>query len=208
MAIGEPGVQGMAIEVQLLGRFSVRRSGKEIPSTAFGGRLARVLTRVLVTRRGSFVPTAGGRGRGGLAGPGDRTYRGKNGHPVDVDVDVEDVSSRSFDAVVIPGGYAPDHFRRSERLLEIVREAHEDGKPVAAVCHAPWVAVSAGICKAKRMTSYFAIKDDVINAGADWVDREVVVDGNLITARKPADLGAFCRAIIAALEANDEGAER
>jgi protease I len=106
--------------------------------------------------------------------------------------------------VVIPGGYAPDHFRRSEHLLEVVREAYDEGKPVAAICHAPWVLASAGLCKGMRMTSYFAIKDDVMNAGAEWADQEVVVDGNLITSRKPADLGPFCKAIIRALE---EGAE-
>jgi protease I len=142
-----------------------------------------------------------------VAGLGEETYQGKKGHPVEVDVKVDDVSSRSFDAVVIPGGYAPDHFRRSEHLLDIVREAHDEGKPVAAICHAPWVLVSAGLCKGKRMTSYFAVKDDVVNAGADWVDEEVVVDDNVITSRKPADLGAFCRAIITALEGQvgDEG---
>ena len=136
-----------------------------------------------------------------VAGLGENTYRGKNGHPVDVDMNVDDVSSQSFDAVVIPGGYAPDHFRRSEHLLDVVREAFDEGKPVAAICHAPWVLASAGLCKGRRMTSYFAIKDDVINAGADWVDQEVVVDDNLITSRKPADLGPFCRAIIEALGA-------
>jgi protease I len=140
-----------------------------------------------------------------VAGLGEESYRGKNGHPVDVDMNVDDVSSRSFDAVVIPGGYAPDHFRRSEHLLGIVREAYDEGLLVAAICHAPWVLASAGLCKGRRMTSYFAIRDDVINAGADWVDEEVVVDGNLITSRKPADLGPFCRAIIRALE--DQGGD-
>jgi deglycase len=134
-----------------------------------------------------------------VAGLGEEMYQGKKGHPVEVDVDVEQVSAREFDAVVIPGGYAPDHFRRSEHLLDIVREAHDEGKPVAAICHAPWVLASAGLCKGRRMTSYFAIKDDVINAGADWVDEPVVVDGAIITSRKPADLGPFCRAIIKAL---------
>jgi protease I len=134
-----------------------------------------------------------------VAGLGEASYSGKNGHPVKCDANVEEVSARAFDAVVIPGGYAPDHFRRSERLLEIVREAHEEGKPVAAICHAGWVPVSAGIAKGKRMTSFFSIRDDVVNGGAEWVDQEVVVDDNLITSRNPDDLGAFCRAIIEAL---------
>lgn len=134
-----------------------------------------------------------------VAGLGDREYRGKKGHPVDVDTDVELVSSGEFDAVVIPGGYLPDHLRRSEKVLEIVREAFEAGKLVAAICHGPWVPVSAGILKGKRVTSYWSIRDDVVNAGAEWVDQEVVVDENLITSRQPADLGAFSRAVIEAL---------
>jgi protease I len=134
-----------------------------------------------------------------VAGLGDREYSGKNGHPVAVDADVDDVSAREFDAVIVPGGYAPDHLRRSEKVLEIVRETFEDGKPVAAICHAGWVPISAGIVKGKRLTSVRAIRDDLVNAGADWVDEAVVVDGNLITSRRPPDLGAFCGAIIEAL---------
>jgi protease I len=134
-----------------------------------------------------------------VAGLGDRQYHGKKGHPVEVDTDVELVSSREFDAVLVPGGYLPDHLRRSEKVLEIVREAFDEGKVVAAICHGPWVPVSAGIMKGRRATSFWSIRDDVANAGADWVDQEVVVDGNLITSRQPADLGAFCRAITDAL---------
>lgn len=130
-----------------------------------------------------------------VAGLGDREYRGKKGHPVDVEL----VSSGEFDAVLIPGGYLPDHLRRSEKVLEIVRETYDAGKLVAAICHGPWVPVSAGILKGKRATSFWSIRDDVINAGAEWVDQEVVVDENLITSRQPADLGAFCRAIIDSL---------
>jgi protease I len=135
-----------------------------------------------------------------VAGLGERTYHGKKGHPVEVDTDVARVSAGEFHAVVIPGGYLPDHLRRSERVLELVREVHDQGKPVAAICHAAWVPISAGIAKGRRMTSFSSIRDDVVNAGAEWVDQEVVVDGNLITSREPRDLGAFCRAIIEALE--------
>ena len=135
-----------------------------------------------------------------VAGMGDPAYTGKKGHQIEVDTSVEAISSRDVDALVIPGGYAPDHFRRSERLLELVREIHDEGKPVAAICHAGWVPVSAGIAKGRRMTSFPSIRDDVVNGGADWVDAEVVVDGNLITSRNPDDLGAFCRAIIEAVE--------
>jgi protease I len=134
-----------------------------------------------------------------VAGLGDREYRGKKGHPIEVDTDVELVTTAEFAAVVIPGGYLPDHLRRSEKVLEIVREAFDAGKLIAAICHGPWVPVSAGILKGKRATSFWSIRDDVVNAGADWVDQDVVVDENLITSRQPADLGAFCRAIIEVL---------
>jgi protease I len=138
-----------------------------------------------------------------VAGIGDAKYKGKKGYPVTVDAQVSDLAARDFDAVVIPGGYAPDHMRRSEALLSLVREIHDDGKTVAAICHAPWVAISAGILKGKRMTCVPAIKDDVINAGADYVDESVVVDGNLVTSRRPDDLPVFLPAVIEAIANQD-----
>lgn len=138
-----------------------------------------------------------------VAGIGDTTYEGKRGYPVTVDAQVSELVARDFDAVVIPGGYAPDHMRRSEELLSLVREIHDQGKTVAAICHAPWVAVSAGILKGRRMTCVPAIKDDVINAGADYVDEPVVVDGNLVTSRRPDDLPAFLPALIEAIASQD-----
>lgn len=128
-----------------------------------------------------------------------KTYTSKYGYPVTVDAVADEVSADDFDAIIIPGGYAPDLMRRSEPMVRLVREAFQKGKVVAAICHAGWVPISAGILKGKRVTSFFSIKDDMVNAGAEWVDEEVVVDGNLITSRKPDDLPAFCRAIIAAL---------
>ena len=110
-----------------------------------------------------------------------------------------DVRAADFDAVVVPGGWAPDFLRRHESVLSFVRGLHAAGKPVAAICHAGWVLASAGILKGKTATSFSAIKDDVINAGARWVDREVAVDGALITARTPDDLPAFCRELISQL---------
>jgi protease I len=101
--------------------------------------------------------------------------------------------------VIIPGGYAPDRLRRHEAVLSLVRDAYHQGSVVAAICHAAWVPISAGIVKGKRATCYYSIKDDLKNAGAQYVDAEVVRDGNLITSRQPADLPAFCREIIAAL---------
>jgi protease I len=134
-----------------------------------------------------------------VAGLGERTYQGKRGYPVTVDAHVDQVAARDFDGLVIPGGYAPDILRRSARVLELVREIHQADKPVAFICHAGWVPISAGILRGKRGTSVGAIKDDLVNAGLVWEDSPVVVDGNLISSRTPADLPQFCRAIIAAL---------
>ncbi len=127
------------------------------------------------------------------------TYRGKNGVPVLVDEDADEVSAGDFDAVIIPGGYAPDRLRRYQPVLDLVRKTFEQGKVVAFICHAGWVPVSAGIVKGKRVTSAASIKDDLVNAGALWEDNEVVVDEKLISSRGPADLPAFCRAIIEGL---------
>lgn len=127
---------------------------------------------------------------------GKRTYQGKNGYPISVDTTVEEIRAKDFDVVVIPGGWAPDHIRRNEKALALVRDMDKAGKIVAAICHAGWVLASAGILPKRRCTSFFAIKDDVVNAGAEWLDAEVVIDRNLITSRKPDDLPAFCKAIL------------
>ena len=105
-----------------------------------------------------------------------------------------------FDALVIPGGFAPDKLRRYDSVLDLVRAFDSAGKPVAFICHAGWVPISAGILKGRRATSVGAIRDDMVNAGVDWVDSETVVDGNLISARTPDDLGPWMRALISALE--------
>ena len=134
-----------------------------------------------------------------VAGMGDRTYHGKKGYPITADTSVDEIRAEDFDALVIPGGYAPDIMRRSERLLTITRAMHEAGKPIAFICHAGWVPISAGIVRGRRGTSVGAIKDDLVNAGMLWEDSPVVVDGNLISSRTPADLVPFTKAIIAAL---------
>ncbi len=129
-----------------------------------------------------------------------KTYRGKYGYPVNVDLTAaEALADPRFDAVVIPGGWAPDFLRRHAEPIELIRRLHGDGRVVAAICHGGWCLVSAGVLRGRRATSFFAIRDDLAAAGAAWVDEEVVRDGNLITARKPEDLPAFCRAITAAL---------
>jgi protease I len=130
---------------------------------------------------------------------GAKGYTSKHGYPVTVDVQAEQANAVEYDAVVIPGGFAPDLMRRSAAMVKLVREAFQQGRVVAAICHAGWMPVSAGILRGKRATSFFSIKDDLVNAGATWVDEEVVVDGNLITSRKPDDLPAFCREIVKAL---------
>lgn len=135
-----------------------------------------------------------------LVGTGSaETYSSKHGYPVRVDARADDIRAADVDAVIIPGGFAPDRLRRYPAVLRLVREAFEAGKVVAAICHGPWVLVSAGVLRGRTATSVSAIKDDVTNAGAEWVDREVVRDGNLITSRTPADLPAFCRTIIEAM---------
>ncbi len=126
-------------------------------------------------------------------------YTGKFGYPIDAAANAEGISPDDFDAVIIPGGWAPDYLRRYPAVVELVRGAFEKGKVVASICHGGSLLVSAGIARGKRLTSFMAIKDDLVAAGADFVDEEVVRDGNLITSRKPDDLPAFCREIIAAL---------
>jgi len=130
---------------------------------------------------------------------GSTSYTSKHGYPVPVDVQADQVKAVEFDAVIVPGGYAPDMMRRHPAMVGLVREATQQGKVVAAICHAGWMLVSAGVLKGRKATSFFSIKDDLVAAGADWQDAEVVVDGNLITSRNPNDLPAFCRAIVGAL---------
>ena len=134
-----------------------------------------------------------------VAGLGEKTYQGKRGYPITVDTSVDEVLARDFDGLVIPGGYAPDIMRRSAKVLALTREIFEAGKPVAFICHAGWVPISAGIVRGRRGTSVGAIKDDLVNAGMLWEDSPVVVDGNLISSRTPADLPVFCKALIKAL---------
>ena len=128
------------------------------------------------------------------------TYQSKHGYPVTVDAEADTVTASQFDAVIIPGGYSPDHMRRHPGMVKLVREAHEQGKVVAAICHAGWMLASANILRGRTATSFRSIKDDMVNAGANWVDREVVKDGTLITSRSPADLPAFMRTTIGALK--------
>src|SRR5580658_667772 len=127
-------------------------------------------------------------------------YPSKLGYPAKSDAAAKDVSAADFDGIVLPGGFAPDYIRRHEAMLKLVRDMAEQGKVLAAICHGPWVLCSTTALRGKKATCFMAIKDDVINAGAKYVDEEVVVDGNVITSRKPDDLPAFMTAIMKALQ--------
>jgi protease I len=126
--------------------------------------------------------------------PGSVT--GKKGMDLEVDKAAADVSADNLDLLVIAGGFGPDKLRTDEGVLGLVRGMQEQDKPIAFICHAGWVPASAGIVSGRRLTSVPAIKDDLVNAGADWEDAEVVVDGNFVSSRRPPDLPAFMRAAI------------
>lgn len=129
-------------------------------------------------------------------GTGKPEYKSKLGYPVAADADAREVRGRDFDAVVIPGGFAPDFMRRHEAVPRFVADAAAAGRVIAAICHGLWICASAGILRGKTVTGFFAIKDDIVNAGATYVDQEVCVDGRLVTSRKPDDLPAFMRETI------------
>ena len=126
-------------------------------------------------------------------------YLSKHGYPSSSDFASSQVSAKDYDAVVVPGGYSPDMMRRCEATMDFVRQMDAQGKVIAAICHGPWVMASACNLTGKTLTSFISIRDDLLNAGAAYVDKEVVVSGNLITSRTPQDLIAFTTAIISAL---------
>lgn len=132
-----------------------------------------------------------------LVGTGrQKEYKSKGGYPAMEELSIKKARVDDFDGVVIPGGYAPDLLRRYEEVNQFVKKMYEAGKIVASICHGGWVLISAGILKDKNVTGFFAIKDDLINAGSRFHDKEVVVDGNMITSRNPYDLPAFCKEIV------------
>jgi protease I len=136
-----------------------------------------------------------------IVGTGSKeSYRGKRGNAtISVDTTADKVKAEDFDAVIIPGGYAPDKMRRDPSMVELVKKAYELGKVVAAICHGPQLLISANVVRGRKVTSWPSIAVDLENAGANWVDAPVVQDGNLITSRKPADLPRFNKTIIEAL---------
>lgn len=130
-----------------------------------------------------------------------KVVKGKRGEvEIAVDMGIEEVSATNFDALVIPGGYSPDKLRTSPEMVLFTRQMHDQGKPVAAICHAGWMLAEADLVRGRTVTSWPSIRTDLINAGASWVDEEVVEDGNLITSRKPDDLESFSKALLARLD--------
>ncbi len=132
-----------------------------------------------------------------VAGPvAGKTYTGKHGYPCRADAAFGDLRASDYDGLLVPGGFAPDRMRRDAHVLELAREIAGSGKLVAFICHAGWVLISAGLLKGRRATSTVGIRDDMVNAGATWVDAPLVVDGNLVSSRTPADLPQFARGMV------------
>jgi protease I len=129
---------------------------------------------------------------------------GKRGQPLTTDRAASDLSSDDLDVLVIAGGFGPDKLRMDEGVQRLVQEMDEAGKPIGFICHAGWVPASAGILEGRRVTSYPTIADDCRNAGAEWEDAEVIVDGNLVSSRRPDDLPAFMRELLGVAEGEPE----
>jgi protease I len=129
----------------------------------------------------------------------DHVYSSKHGYPAKSERAVSEIKADSFDGCVVPGGFSPDFMRRDPAFREFVREMVDENKPVAAICHGPWMLCSAKVLQGRKATSFFSIRDDMENAGATWVDEEVVVDGPIITSRTPKDLIPFTLALMKAL---------
>ena len=130
---------------------------------------------------------------------GGQIYAGKHGYPCMSDAAIADVSADEFDALLVPGGFAPDKLRRDPQVLDLVQRFNRADKPIAHICHAGWILISAGVLEGRRATSTVGIKDDMVNAGAEWVDEALVVDGNQISSRTPRDLPVFAQALVQAL---------
>lgn len=130
----------------------------------------------------------------------DTIYTGKSNLTEKSTHSSKEVKAEDYAAVIIPGGYSPDHMRRSIDTINFVKEMDKQNKPIAAICHGPWMMASCCDLKGKKLTAFYSIKDDLTNAGAEYVDQEVAIDGNLITSRTPKDLVAFVKAIIEMVE--------
>ncbi len=127
------------------------------------------------------------------------SFRGKYGIPAKPDANIDQVRAEQFDAVLVPGGWAPDKLRRYPAITALVRSMYLEGKIIASICHGGWVLISAGIVKGHKATGSIAIKDDLVNAGAEWVDESAFRDGNLVWGRVVDDIPNFCRQLVQAL---------
>ena len=136
-----------------------------------------------------------------VAAEAKKEYHSKQGYPCLSDVAAKDADASNYDCMVVPGGFAPDFMRRSPDVIKFANDMVNAGKVIAAICHGGWLLCSTDIYKGKKATCFMAIKDDIKNAGAEYLDAECIVDGNLITSRRPDDLPAFCTAILRALQA-------
>ena len=135
-----------------------------------------------------------------LVGPkAGESYPSKHGYPAKAEASASEVKAADFDAIIIPGGYSPDHIRRHKAMIDLVAEAARLGKVLASICHGPWVLCSTKALKGKRLTGFYSIRDDVENAGGIWEDAPCVRDGNLVTSRTPDDLPAFMKGVFEAL---------
>lgn len=178
-------------------KLRLEEDGAKVSAVGYGNEVYRgIFWSLALAARGQMaVP--------GVDGP---VYTGIHGMPVAADTMVEDLDPATVDGVIIPGGYAADHLRRSPPILDFCRAVAARGRPVSAICHGPWVLSSAGLLKGRKATGHWVIRPDVEGAGAEWVDEAVVVDGPIVTSRFPSDLGPFCRAIgDAALSARQGG---
>lgn len=132
-----------------------------------------------------------------VAGPAaGKTFSGKHGYPCRSEAAFTDLHAADFDGLLVPGGFAPDRMRRDPHVLQLCRDIHAAGKLLAFICHAGWVPISAGILRGRRATSTVGIRDDMVNAGVSWVDAPLVVDGNLVSSRTPADLPLFAKGMV------------
>ncbi|MRG85837.1 type 1 glutamine amidotransferase domain-containing protein [Salinibacillus xinjiangensis] len=129
----------------------------------------------------------------------NQTYHGKYGVPVESDITFTDVKAEDYDAILVPGGWSPDKLRRYDEVLKLIQAMNEMKKPIGQICHAGWVLVSAGILQGKKVTSTPGIKDDMLNAGATWVNEPVVVDDHLVSSRRPPDLPEYLKEFIKVL---------
>lgn len=131
-----------------------------------------------------------------VIGPKVTSYHGKTPYSMEATIAASDVKSEDLAGLIVPGGFAPDRIRRVKAMTDLIREIDEQKKPLGAICHAGWALISAGVVKGRTLTGFSSIREDLVNAGANYVDQKVVTDGNLVTAQHADDLPAFTKAFV------------